>query len=51
MLNENKGLDLNNINIYKSEYDFDDFMDDVFDWDSVWDLNEFGRKNVLVVVQ
>jgi hypothetical protein len=44
ILNENKAGDLNNIHIYKSEYDFDDFMDEVTDYP--FDMNEFWERKM-----
>lgn len=44
ILNENKAGDLNNIHIYKSDYAFDDFMDDVTDYP--FDMNEFWERKM-----
>jgi len=44
ILNQNKAGDLNNINIYKSEYAFDDFMDGVTEYP--FDMNEFWERKM-----
>lgn len=44
ILNENKAGDLNNIHIYKSDYAFDDFMDDVTEYP--FDMNEFWERKM-----
>ena len=44
ILNENKAGDLNNIHIYKSEYDFDNFMDEVTNYP--FDMNEFWERKM-----
>mgnify|MGYP001103481704 CR=1 FL=1 len=43
ILNFNKAGDLNNINIYKSPYEFNDFMDD---YEVPFDCNEFWDKKM-----
>jgi len=43
ILNENKAGDLNNINIYKSPYEFNDFMED---YSVPFDCNEFWDKKM-----
>lgn len=44
ILNQNKAGDLNNINIYKSKYAFDDFMDEVTEYP--FDMNEFWERKM-----
>ena len=43
ILNENKAGDLNNINIYKSPFEFNDFMED---YSVPFDCNEFWDKKM-----
>lgn len=43
ILNENKAGDLNNIHIYKSPFEFNDFMDD---YEVPFDCNEFWDKKM-----
>ena len=44
ILNENKAGDLNNINIYESQYAFDDFMDGITEYP--FDMNEFWERKM-----
>jgi hypothetical protein len=44
ILNENKAGDLNNIHIYKSDFAFDNMMDDITEYP--FDMNEFWERKM-----